>query len=162
MSYDDEMDRPLFMISVAAELAGMHPQTLRIYERRGLLRPQRSAKNTRRYSRRDVERLRRIQELTELGLNLAGVERVLAMEEQLAAMRARARQACARASPRRRTSCGGQRRRPRSAHGSTWCPCAPWRWCTFRAGAGAGPEPPSGRHRLRQRNRRTRQADVWM
>ena len=91
MSYDDEMDRPLFMISVAAELAGMHPQTLRIYERRGLLLPQRSAKNTRRYSRRDVERLRRIQELTELGLNLAGVERVLAMEEQLAAMAARAR-----------------------------------------------------------------------
>ncbi len=87
MSYDDEMDRPLFMISVAAELSGMHPQTLRIYERRGLLLPQRSAKNTRRYSRRDVERLRRIQELTELGLNLAGVERVLAMEEQLAAMR---------------------------------------------------------------------------
>ena len=87
MGYDDEMDRPLFMISVAAELSGMHPQTLRIYERRGLLRPQRSAKNTRRYSRRDVERLRSIQELTELGLNLAGVERVLAMEEQITAMR---------------------------------------------------------------------------
>jgi len=87
MTYEDEMDRPLFMISVAAELSGMHPQTLRIYERRGLLRPQRSAKNTRRYSRRDVERLRRIQELTDLGLNLAGVERVLAMEEQLISMR---------------------------------------------------------------------------
>jgi MerR family transcriptional regulator/heat shock protein HspR len=75
------------MISVAAELAGMHPQTLRLYERRGLVRPQRTAKNTRRYSRRDVERLLRIQELTELGLNLAGVERVLAMEAQLDAMR---------------------------------------------------------------------------
>ena len=71
------------MISVAAELAGMHPQTLRLYERRGLVRPQRTAKNTRRYSERDVERLQRIQELTELGLNLAGVERVLAMQEQL-------------------------------------------------------------------------------
>ena len=71
------------MISVAAELAGMHPQTLRMYERRGLVHPQRTAKNTRRYSQRDVERLRRIQELTDLGLNLAGVERVLAMEQQL-------------------------------------------------------------------------------
>ncbi len=83
--HDD--DRPLFMISVAAELAGMHPQTLRLYERRGLVRPQRTAGKTRRYSERDVERLQRIQELTELGLNLAGVERVLAMEEQLDAMR---------------------------------------------------------------------------
>ncbi len=87
MLHDEDMDRPLFMISVAAELAGMHPQTLRMYERRGLVRPQRTAKNTRRYSQRDVERLRRIQELTELGLNLAGVERVLAMEEQLRSMR---------------------------------------------------------------------------
>jgi MerR family transcriptional regulator/heat shock protein HspR len=83
---DDE--RALFMISVAAELAGMHPQTLRMYERRGLLHPQRTAKNTRRYSERDVDRLRRIQALTELGLNLAGVERVLAMEEQMQAMAA--------------------------------------------------------------------------
>jgi MerR family transcriptional regulator/heat shock protein HspR len=81
-------DRALFMISVAAELAGVHPQTLRMYERRGLLRPQRTAKNTRRYSPRDVERLRRIQQLTELGLNLAGVERVLAMEAQMSAMAA--------------------------------------------------------------------------
>ena len=87
MRMDDDSDRPLFMISVAAELAGMHPQTLRLYERRGLLHPQRTAKNTRRYSRRDVERLQRIQELTELGLNLAGVERVLAMEAQLDTLR---------------------------------------------------------------------------
>jgi MerR family transcriptional regulator/heat shock protein HspR len=86
MRFEDDIDSPLFMISVAAELAGMHPQTLRVYERRGLVRPQRSAKNTRRYSRRDVERLRRIQELTALGLNLAGIERVLAMEERLDAM----------------------------------------------------------------------------
>ena len=83
---DDDM--ALFMISVAAELAGMHPQTLRLYERRGLVRPQRTAKNTRRYSQRDVERLQRIQQLTELGLNLAGVERVLAMEAQMNAMAA--------------------------------------------------------------------------
>jgi len=76
------------MISVAAELAAMHPQTLRLYERRGLLQPQRSAKNTRLYSQADVDRLQRIQELTELGLNLAGVERVLALENQMALMRA--------------------------------------------------------------------------
>jgi MerR family transcriptional regulator/heat shock protein HspR len=85
---DDERERPLFMISVAAELAGMHPQTLRMYERRGLVHPQRTAKNTRLYSRRDVEQLQRIQELTERGLNLAGVERVLAMERELDAMAA--------------------------------------------------------------------------
>lgn len=80
----DDNTRPLFMISIAAGLAAMHPQTLRMYERRGLLQPQRSAKNTRLYSQDDVERLRRIQELTELGLNLAGVERVLMLEHQLA------------------------------------------------------------------------------
>ncbi len=82
----DERERPVFVISVAAELAGMHPQTLRMYERRGLLRPQRSAKNARRYSQVDVERLRRIQELGQSGLNLAGVQRVLAMEAQMTAM----------------------------------------------------------------------------
>lgn len=80
---DERHERPLFMISIAAQLAAMHPQTLRMYERRGLLCPQRSAKNTRLYSERDVQRLRRIQELTEIGMNLAGVERVLALEEQL-------------------------------------------------------------------------------
>ena len=77
-------DRGVFMISVAAELAEMHPQTLRMYEARGLIEPQRSPKGTRLYSQADVERLRRIQEMTtELGLNLAGVERVLLLEEQL-------------------------------------------------------------------------------
>lgn len=77
-------DRGVFMISVAAELAEMHPQTLRMYEQRGLIEPQRSAKGTRLYSQSDVEKLRRIQEMTgELGLNLAGVERVLDLEEQL-------------------------------------------------------------------------------
>jgi MerR family transcriptional regulator/heat shock protein HspR len=84
-------DRGVFMISVAAELAAMHPQTLRMYEARGLIEPQRSPKGTRLYSQRDVERLRRIQEMTaELGLNLAGVERVLELEEELERTRRRA------------------------------------------------------------------------
>jgi MerR family transcriptional regulator/heat shock protein HspR len=80
---DVSSDRGVFMISVAAELAEMHPQTLRMYEARGLIEPQRSPKGTRLYSHRDVERLRRIQELTELGMNLAGVERVFELEAQL-------------------------------------------------------------------------------
>src|SRR6202047_1614583 len=80
-------DRGVFMISVAAELAEMHPQTLRMYEARGLIEPQRSPKGTRLYSREDVERLRRIQEMTvELGMNLAGVERVFELEDQLGSM----------------------------------------------------------------------------
>jgi MerR family transcriptional regulator/heat shock protein HspR len=84
-----DSDRGVFMISVAAELAHMHPQTLRMYEARGLIQPKRSPKNTRLYSQRDVERLRRIQRMTsEEGLNLAGVETVLEMEERVEAMRA--------------------------------------------------------------------------
>ncbi len=79
-----ETDRGVFMISVAAKLANMHPQTLRTYEARGLIEPQRSPKGTRLYSQQDVEKLRRIQEMTaELGLNLAGVERVLDLEEEI-------------------------------------------------------------------------------
>ena len=82
-------ERGVFMISVAAELADMHPQTLRMYEARGLITPKRSPKNTRLYSQRDVERLRRIQQMTsEEGLNLAGVETVLEMEERVESMRA--------------------------------------------------------------------------
>ena len=82
--------QPVYMISVAAELAGMHPQTLRIYEQRGLIEPQRTPKGTRRYSQEDVERLRRIQELTsEMGMNLAGVERVFQLEQELDQMRRR-------------------------------------------------------------------------
>ena len=89
MPLEDNM-RPVFMISVAAELADMHPQTLRMYERRGLITPKRSSKSTRLYSMDDVERLRRIQQLVcEAGLNLAGVERVLEMEERMAAMQQR-------------------------------------------------------------------------
>src|SRR6476659_4077822 len=89
-----EMDprRGVYMISVAAELAGMHPQTLRIYEARGLIQPQRSPKNTRLYSQEDVDRLRRIQELTsEMGMNLAGVEKVFELELELDRMRRRMR-----------------------------------------------------------------------
>ena len=79
-----EHQRGVFMISVAAELADMHPQTLCMYEARGLIEPKRSPKGTRLYSQANVERLRRIQEMTsDLGLNLAGVERVLELEEQL-------------------------------------------------------------------------------
>jgi len=83
-------DRPRYMISVAADLVGMHPQTLRIYEQKGLVRPKRTAGNTRLYSDADVERLRLIQRLTtEIGLNLAGVEQVLALEDELQRMRRR-------------------------------------------------------------------------
>jgi MerR family transcriptional regulator/heat shock protein HspR len=88
VSVDDE--RGVFMISVAAELAEMHPQTLRMYEARGLIEPQRSPRNTRLYSQRDVERLRHIQRLTsEQGLNLAGVETVLDMEAEVERMKAK-------------------------------------------------------------------------
>ena len=83
-------DRGVFMISVAAELADMHPQTLRMYEARGLIEPKRSPKGTRLYSQADVERLRRIQEMTtELGMNLAGVERVFELEDKMARLQAK-------------------------------------------------------------------------
>lgn len=85
-SVDEE--RGVFMISIAAELAEMHPQTLRMYEARGLIEPQRSAKNTRLYSQRDVELLQRIQKMTSEGLNLAGVEMVLALEAEVKKLRA--------------------------------------------------------------------------
>jgi len=92
MALDDDTSRGVYMISVAAELAGMHPQTLRIYENRGLITPRRSAKNTRLYSQDDVDRLQRIQGLTtELGMNLAGVQRVFELESELDRMRRRLR-----------------------------------------------------------------------
>ena len=77
-----DLDRGLFSISVAAELAGLHPQTLRIYEREGLLDPARSTGGTRRYSRRDIDRIAEICALTADGLNLAGIRRVLALQEE--------------------------------------------------------------------------------
>jgi MerR family transcriptional regulator, heat shock protein HspR len=83
-------DRPRYMISIAAELVGMHPQTLRVYEAKGLVRPKRTPGNTRLYSDADLDRLRLIQRLTgELGLNLAGVESVLRLEDELARLRNR-------------------------------------------------------------------------
>jgi MerR family transcriptional regulator, heat shock protein HspR len=89
---NEDSSRGVYMISVAAELAGMHPQTLRIYEARGLITPKRSPKNTRLYSREDVERLLRIQALTsEMGMNLAGVEKVFELEEEMERMRRRMR-----------------------------------------------------------------------
>lgn len=80
-------NQAIYVISVAAELAGVHPQTLRVYERKGLLRPQRTAGNTRRYSERDIELLRRIQELTNEGINIAGVLKVLQLEREMARLR---------------------------------------------------------------------------
>ena len=86
-------DRPRYTISVAAELVGMHPQTLRIYESKGLVRPGRTPGGTRLYSERDVERLRAIQRLTtEVGLNLAGVQRVLVLEDEMERLRRRVAQ----------------------------------------------------------------------
>src|ERR671929_941429 len=80
-------ERAVYVISVAAELAGVHPQTLRIYERRGLLDPARTGGGSRRYSQRDIERLRRIHELTAAGLNLAGVKAVMELEDEVVRLR---------------------------------------------------------------------------
>jgi MerR family transcriptional regulator, heat shock protein HspR len=88
--------RAVYIISVAAELAGVHPQTLRIYERKGLVRPHRTSGNTRRYSEADIGRLRRIQGLTHEGVNLAGAKRILALEEELQRVRTRVAQLEAR------------------------------------------------------------------
>lgn len=84
---ETDPDRAIYIISVAAELAGVHPQTLRVYERKGLLQPQRTQGNTRRYSQKDIELLQRIQELTTQGINLAGVMRVLELEDQIEKLR---------------------------------------------------------------------------
>jgi MerR family transcriptional regulator/heat shock protein HspR len=94
-----DAERGVFMISVAAELADMHPQTLRMYEARGLIEPKRSPKNTRLYSQRDVEHLRRIQRMTsEQGLNLAGVETVLELERKVERMKSELERARRRAA----------------------------------------------------------------
>jgi len=88
--------RAVYIISVAAELAGVHPQTLRIYERKGLVRPHRTSGNTRRYSEADIDRLRRIQALTQDGVNLVGAKRIMALEEDLHRVRTRVAQLEAR------------------------------------------------------------------
>ena len=81
-------DRAVYIISVAAELAGIHPQTLRIYDRRGLVQPARTGGGSRRYSDADIEKLRRVHELTSEGMNLDGVERVMALEDEVARLKA--------------------------------------------------------------------------
>jgi len=88
MTQDSSRTRAVYVISVAAELAGVHPQTLRIYERKGLVEPARTGGGSRRYSEADINLLRRIQELTDAGLNLAGVKRVLELETENAGLRA--------------------------------------------------------------------------
>lgn len=84
-----ESDRPVFVISVAAELAGMHPQTLRQYDRLGLVQPQRAPGRARRYSERDVQKLQEIQELSQSGVSLEGIKRIMQLENQVEALRAR-------------------------------------------------------------------------
>ena len=109
---DDERDeaRAVYIISVAAELAGVHPQTLRIYERKGLLRPERTSGNTRRYSDRDIERLRTIQELTQdEGVNLAGVKRIIELRAQLDEMERRIQELQAQLAHRRAIAMPGRR-----------------------------------------------------
>jgi MerR family transcriptional regulator/heat shock protein HspR len=106
-------DRAVYIISVAAELAGMHPQTLRIYERKGLVKPARTGGNTRRYSDRDIERLQEIQRLTQgQGINLAGVKLIVEMEQELERMRVameRLREELARARRRARAEAAAAR-----------------------------------------------------
>lgn len=88
-------NQAIYIISVAAELAGVHPQTLRVYERKGLVQPSRTSGNTRRYSQKDIDLLRRIQELTNEGINLAGVMRILELEREVERLRAKAERAAA-------------------------------------------------------------------
>ena len=117
--------RAVFIISVAAELAGVHPQTLRIYERKGLVRPKRTSGNTRRYSQADIDRLLAIQELTDEGVNLAGVKRIMELRAEVDALRrAGRRPACpARAPARDRDARAALGRHRAAAHRSF---SAPW------------------------------------
>ena len=139
-----ERERGVYMISVAAELAGMHPQTLRIYESRGLIQPKRSPKNTRLYSDEDVQRLRRIQQLTsELGMNLAGVERVFELEQEVARMRRRLNN-IERAAERAQEELRQEIARVRQAAKAELVPYEPpgQALAPARAGRGAHPGPP--------------------
>jgi len=111
---DRARDHAVFVISVAAELAGVHPQTLRIYERKGLVDPARTGGGSRRYSEVDLDRLRRIQDLTNEGLNLAGVKRVLELEAELAEAQARLVEAQEEASAGRRGAAPPVPARPRA------------------------------------------------
>ena len=117
-------DRAVYIISVAAELAGVHPQTLRIYEQKGLVRPYRTSGNSRRYSEADIARLRRVQLLTQDGVNLAGVKRIMAMEEDLRRMRARIAQLEARLQERPIPMPGSRTGMAIVPHASVFAP--PW------------------------------------
>ena len=110
---EDNRNKPLYMISVAAELTGMHPQTLRVYESKGLVNPQRSGGNTRLYSHADIERLELINQLTDEGINLAGVVRILDMKERAEERGARKTKSSAPACASSRTSCTSTRCRRR-------------------------------------------------
>ena len=140
-------ERGVFMISVAAELADMHPQTLRMYEARGLIHPKRSPKNTRLYSQADVERLRRIQEMTSgEGLNLAGVETVLEMEATVERMRAEMARLRKRAAEMEKRM-NQELERIRDSFGTEIVPYGAYR-------TGLGPEDKSVRVPIRKRPRR--------
>jgi MerR family transcriptional regulator/heat shock protein HspR len=102
-------DRAVFIISVAAELAGVHPQTLRIYERKGLVRPERTSGNTRRYSQADIDRLLAIQELTDEGVNLAGVKRIIDLRAEVEALRHQVEDLRAQLAHRRAIAMPGRR-----------------------------------------------------
>ena len=102
-------ERAVYIISVAAELAGVHPQTLRIYERKGLVRPQRTQGNSRRYSASDILRLRTIQELTQEGVNLAGVKRIVELQSEIDRLTARAAELAAKLEYRRAIAMPGRR-----------------------------------------------------
>ena len=171
----DEPGGGFYMIGIMAELAGMHPQTLRLYERRGLIQPSRSAGRTRRYSDADLARLRRIQALSEAGLNIAGIERVLDLERQLdeaeqrlAALAARAR-GRTHASIVRRCSARAVRRAPRSCWSLAARP--PWSRCSGRSRRTGGGRTtcqlngqPNGRRRrspTRSASRRTGPTSGW-
>jgi MerR family transcriptional regulator/heat shock protein HspR len=112
---DRDSRQAVFVISVAAELAGVHPQTLRIYERKGLVDPARTGGGSRRYSEEDIERLRRIQDLTNEGLNLAGVKRVIELEAELERLQSQ----LAEAQREARDALSGRT----APTGATWCRC---------------------------------------
>ena len=111
---DDPRTRAVYVISVAAELAGVHPQTLRVYERKGLLDPVRTEGGSRRFSEEDLARLRHIQELTNAGLNLEGVRRVMELEREVARLKAEV-------GARRWSRPGRRWPAPTSSTAATWC-----------------------------------------
>jgi MerR family transcriptional regulator, heat shock protein HspR len=120
----DVDQRAVFIISVAAELAGVHPQTLRIYERKGLVRPKRTSGNTRRYSQADIDRLLAIQELTDEGVNLAGVKRIIELRAEVDALREQVAELHAQLAHRRAISMPGRRSVDIVPHRTVYS--APW------------------------------------